>query len=166
MDPNDYYPNHNVTNNGEETPGNNSTPPPYMHAQKPNGMAVASMTLGIASVILLCCGGGGLPIGALGIIFALLSRQDRHMNTQAKVGLGLSIGGIVLSILAVIASFVLLFASGTFMDMINMMNQYDITTESGMEDFLEDWQDYMYEGTYSDELLPENSSDLLIDDYI
>lgn len=164
MDPNDYYPNHNVTNNGSETQGNAPTPPPYM--PKSNGMAAASMTLGIASIVLLCCSGAGFPVGALGIIFALLSRQDRRMNTQAKAGLGLSIGGIVLSLLTVIASFVILFASGTFTDMLNMMNRYDITTPSGLEDFLEDWEDYMYDGIYSDELLPAGNSDLFIDDYI
>lgn len=163
MDPNDYYPNHNTTNNAPETPGGEPASP---YDSKSNGMAVAAMSLGIASIVLLCCGGGGFPVGALGIIFALLSRRDRHMNTQAKVGLGLSIGGIVLSILTVIASFVILFASGTFTDMLEMMNRYDMTTESGMEEFLEDWEDYMYEGSYSDELLPDGGTNLSIDDYI
>ena len=164
MDPNDYYPNHNSTNNWAENPNDPPTPEPQMPTS--NGMAIASLTLGIASIILLCCGGGGFPAGALGIVFALLSRRNRKMHTQAKVGLGLSIGGITLSILSVILSFVIVFASGTFTDMINMMNRHDLTTQSGLEDFLEDWEDYIYEGTYSDDLFPDGSSNLSTDDFI
>ena len=55
-----------------------------------NGMSIASLVMGILSLVCCCCGYVGIALGALGIIFALLSRQDEPMNTQAKVGLILS----------------------------------------------------------------------------
>lgn len=83
--------------NVNEPPVNGS----YFHRQAPNGMAVASLVMGILSIVLLCCG-FSFVVGSLGIVFALLSRTQSGMDTQAKVGLGLSIGGSVISILSVL----------------------------------------------------------------
>lgn len=76
--------------------GWNQTPtrPPFRSV---NSMAVASLVMGILSVVLICCG-FSFCFGALGIIFALLSRRNGPMDPQAKAGLGLSIGGTVIGI--------------------------------------------------------------------
>lgn len=87
--------NNNPYQNGQYN-GWNQTPtrPPFRSV---NSMAVASLVMGILSVVLICCG-FSFCFGALGIIFALLSRRNGPMDPQAKVGLGLSIGGTVIGI--------------------------------------------------------------------
>lgn len=156
---NSGFNNSDYSNRNYNNLGNPNNPP----VPDSNGMSAAALVLGIASLVLTCCSGGfGFPVAALGIIFALLSRRGRHMNTQAKVGLGLSIGGIVLAVITVVLSMVILFSSGIFSTMTDMMNQYDMSTESGMEDFLEDWEDYLYEGTfpediYQDRMIPDDA---------
>lgn len=67
-----------------------------------NGMSIASLVMGILSLVCCCCGYVGIALGALGIIFALLSRQDEPMNTQAKVGLILACVGIALNVISII----------------------------------------------------------------
>lgn len=154
MDPNDYYPNHSdsdhfnndFNNNSNNDFNNNYSQPP--RTPTTNSMAVASMVVGIASIVSLCCGGFGIPLGALGIIFALLSRRQRHMDTQAKVGLGLSIGSLALTFLFVILCVVFLVSSGIITQMIRIMQKYDLSTESGIEEFMEEWEDYIYSGDY------------------
>lgn len=72
-----------------------------------NAMAVASLVMGILSLLLICCG-ASYCVGALGILFALLSRKEGPMESQASIGLGLSItgsiGGIVLLIYALVSN--------------------------------------------------------------
>ncbi len=67
-----------------------------------NGMSIASLVMGILSLVCCWCGYVGIALGALGIIFALLSRQDEPMNTQAKVGLILACVGIALNVISII----------------------------------------------------------------
>lgn len=164
MEPNDYY-----TNNSYGYPQNNGVNPQEPQPQgsdgsqpdftrQPNGMSVASMILGIASVALLCCGGFGLPLGIMGLIFALLSRRGRHMNTQAKVGMGLSLGGIGLAIIVTAVQLIIMFSSGAMSQLMHLMQKYDITTQSGAQDFLEEWDDYLY-GIPSDEGEPKQTPD-------
>ena len=66
-----------------------------------NGMALASLVMGIMSLVCCCCSWLGTPCGALGIIFALLSRSDEPMSSQAKTGLILSIIGIALGVIMI-----------------------------------------------------------------
>ena len=68
-------------------------------------MALASLILGILSVVMCCCGGFGVILGAVGIVLAILSRGREPMETSAKAGLFLSIGGIVLGIVVLILAF-------------------------------------------------------------
>lgn len=66
-----------------------------------NGMALASLVMGIMSLVCCCCSWLGTPCGALGIIFALLSKGDEPMSSQAKTGLILSIVGIALGVILI-----------------------------------------------------------------
>lgn len=89
-------------------PPNNSYGSNYQQGYTPkrnNGMALASLILGILSVVMCCCGGFGVILGAVGIVLAILSRGREPMETNAKAGLFLSIGGIVLGIVVLILAF-------------------------------------------------------------
>ena len=55
-----------------------------------NGFSTASMTAGTLSLFFLVSG-LSFPVGALGILFALLSRKGDKMDPQAKLGCILSI---------------------------------------------------------------------------
>lgn len=72
---------------------------------KKNNMALASLIMGVLSILLCCCGGFGIILGAVGIVLAILSRGREPMETNAKVGIGLSIGGIVLGIVVLVLAF-------------------------------------------------------------
>lgn len=86
------------------TPPAPEIPPNNYQVPTPNGMATAALVLGILSLVLSCCG-LGIPLGALGILFALLSQGSvGRMCSRAKTGLGLSIGGLCLMLLLMIGA--------------------------------------------------------------
>ena len=62
-----------------------------------NGFSTASMTAGTLSLFFLVSG-LSFPVGALGILFALLSRKGDKMDPQAKLGCILYIIGHCLGI--------------------------------------------------------------------
>lgn len=62
-----------------------------------NGFSTASMTAGTLSLFFLVSR-LSFPVGALGILFALLSRKGDKMDPQAKLGCILSIIGLCLGI--------------------------------------------------------------------
>ncbi len=68
------------------------------HTPYDQGFSIASLVLGLLSTTLGCCG-ISLPLGALGILFALLCyRKGKRMNSNARFGLYLSIFGCVYGI--------------------------------------------------------------------
>lgn len=70
-----------------------------MQAQKKdtNILAVVSLVCGAASLLLVCCLGPFAIIPAIaGLVLAFISKKDEPMDMMAKIGLGLSIGGIVI----------------------------------------------------------------------
>ncbi len=68
--------------------------------QSENGMALASMIVGIVSIVSSCCCFGGVIAGSLAVILACLSRGDGCFPGRAKIGLGTGIAGIFLSMAA------------------------------------------------------------------
>ena len=73
-----------------------------MMVQENNGMAQASMILGIISIVGVCCCYGGLLFVSLAVIFAFLSKTEDQMADSARIGLITGIIGIVLSLFAVL----------------------------------------------------------------
>lgn len=69
------------------------TPPP----KRGNGFSTASMAAGTLSLFFLVSG-LSFPVGALGILFALLSRKGDKMDSQARLGCILSSVGLCLGI--------------------------------------------------------------------
>lgn len=63
-----------------------------------NSMSVAALVFGILSLICAFTGLGGIIFGAFSIIMAMLSRNSRKFHTFSKIGIGLSLAGIILGI--------------------------------------------------------------------
>lgn len=76
------------------------------HRPYGQGFIIASMICGALSVTACCTGILSLPLGALGILFALLTyRRGRKMNSTALTGIVLSTMGIITGISMIIYSF-------------------------------------------------------------
>ncbi len=65
--------------------------------QQNNTMALVSMVLGIASIVLSCCCCIGVVPAGLAVIFACLSRVEEHFTSQAKTGLITGMIGLVMA---------------------------------------------------------------------
>ena len=70
--------------------------------EQKNSMALASMILGILSIVLSCCCFLGMILGSISIFLGALSRGDGKMNGQATAGLVTGMIGIILSIGALV----------------------------------------------------------------
>lgn len=102
--------------NNYGTPPNNygQNPPPGNYGPGPesNSFSTAAMILGIISLVTSCCLYISIPVGAIGIILALLSKgSSTRMDSRSKTGLGISIAGIGISVFMIIAVLV----SNTYM---------------------------------------------------
>ena len=73
----------------------------YQSRPPANGLATASLVLGIASLLFLCCG-ASFFFAAPGIVLALLSRGSRELDGPAKAGLVLSVIGLILGLLSAV----------------------------------------------------------------
>ena len=116
------------------------------HTPKPtNGLAIAALIVGILSILTCCCGVGGIIFGCTGIFLAVMSKERNPMETNAKIGLGLSIVGVILGFIVLI---------GAFLFIRNVDSEYEIR----LYDYLEN---YPYE--YYDETLPYEDT---LDDFL
>lgn len=118
--------------------------PPYRPSG--NGMVAASLVMGILSLLLTCCG-LSYVFGALGIIFALLSRKNGPMDPQAKIGIGLSIAGSVLGIVIIVVA--LLQDPSYYMDALKEYQQFYNEYEND-DDYYDGYDDYDDYGNYDD----------------
>lgn len=115
---------------------------------EPNSMSTASLVMGIISLVLCCCFYVSIPLGALGILFAILSKgKDQTMSGRSKTGLGLSIAGLVLTILLTIG---MLVANLTYMGSEGFSRQ--------MKEYMEYYNRGYYDG--------EDDIDDLLDRYL
>ncbi len=95
---------------------NNVTPP----MPRANGFAVASFVCGILAASLCCTGILGIPLGALSILFAVLSKRlGDKMPRMSTIGILLSIAGIILGILMVAYSFYVVFNDSQVYEQVN-----------------------------------------------
>lgn len=121
------------------------------HYRRPSGMSTAALVMGILSLPAVCILGiGGFVFGGLGILFAVLSRDDTPMETNAKIGLGLSIAGILLSCFI----FLIFLGMSTFqmVSSPDSIRQFQIPYENDELPF-EDFNDYYnyYGDDYEDD---------------
>ena len=68
----------------------------------PNGLAITSFVLGLLSLCTCWCLYSAFPLGAVGIVLAILSRKGQKMHGLAVAGLVLSIVGILLAALYIL----------------------------------------------------------------
>ncbi len=99
-----------------------------------NSMAVASLTMGILSLVSIITG-MSFVFGALGFLFALLARKEEPMCGQAKTGLVLSIVGLI----AGIALIIYVVISTPFLDiMTNIFNENPEYLEENIDDYFDE----------------------------
>ena len=93
----------NLTGQGN---GYNSMPPV---APKNNSFNVASLVLGILSIIFACCISeyAGIVFGALGIVFYIMVKKNGTSNGMAIAGLVCGIIGVVLSVVSIVSLFII-----------------------------------------------------------
>ena len=106
---------------------------------KYRGLSIASMVCGICSLVLCFMGLLSIPTGALGILFALLTRKrGQRMNNMCVAGIWLSCVGLSLGIFITVSSIVTVFTDPSYMNMLDQMYQQMYGVD--MEEF---WQSYL-----------------------
>lgn len=88
---------------------NNSSSPTPPIQPKNNSFNIASLVLGIISVIASCCINEyvGIVCGILGIVFYVLAKRSNISNGMATAGLVCGIVGLVLSAVSIISTIIL-----------------------------------------------------------
>lgn len=85
-----------------------------------NRFAIASIVCGILALIACCMGILAVPFGALGVIFAVLSkRKGQNMPGMSTAGIWLSCVGMALGILFTIYSFYIVFNTPAMLEEVN-----------------------------------------------
>lgn len=116
---------------------------PYIRPEK-SAMANASLILGIASLVMLCTGILPIPLGALGILFAVLSRRGGRMPQPGGVGCALSCAGLLGGLFLSMAVYIT-----TLIGLIGALDSVDPSTFQDME--RGDLVDQMMESLYGPE---------------
>lgn len=94
-----------------------------VHTPYDQGFANASMVLGLVSVTLCFCG-LSVPFGALGILFAMLcKRRGQRLEGNSRIGLILSVIGIVLGVIFLLYMFYMLWNDPAYMNQLNQISQ-------------------------------------------
>ena len=105
--------------------------------EKQNALCTASLVIGIMSLIAIFFG-MSLPLGALGIVLAILSRGAGKLEKSAIAGLITSIIGLVVGLCVIIFIFALM-SGNTLEQLINRIyTQYESTEDSESYDSLKD----------------------------
>jgi hypothetical protein len=106
---------------------------------KYRGLSIASMVCGICSLVLCCTGLLSIPAGALGILFAMLTRKKgQRMSSMCVAGIWLSCVGLALGIFITVSSIVTVFTDPSYRNMLDQMYQQMYGVD--MEEF---WQSYL-----------------------
>ena len=116
----------NTQNSASGAPSFSPVPPPA----KQNGFAIASLVLGIVSLLCSCCCSCILPVTAvLSIVFAVVSKKGKPMS-------GMALGGLICSIVSLVIlaiSIVVLLLNPAFVA--EFEQAYMEALEAGMSDY-------------------------------
>lgn len=94
-------------------------------AMRRNPFTIASLVLGICSLVTICTAILPLPLGALGILFAILSyRKGRSMDVMAITGIATSSLGLAISVVIYGAIFAMIPSMMRDPDYRDMLNRY------------------------------------------
>lgn len=116
-----------------------STPP------QPDGFSSAALVLGILSLVLCCCCYVSIPLGALGILFAILSKRGGLMSGRSRAGLGLSIAGLCLTLLMTVSMVLTVLRDDTFWQTLEDTQKYyqgEDYDSDDLEDFFREYEEY------------------------
>lgn len=107
------------------------------------------MIFGILSLVMMFFG-LGLPFAAMGLITALLSKDEEPMQGYATAGFIMSLIGLVISILMTISSFYMI-RSGAFDSILEQINEnyedlYGEPYDDIYDDYFEDYYEYYGNG--------------------
>lgn len=80
---------------------------------KNNGMAIASLVLGIAGIPFICCCYSGTIMGILAVVFGFISRNKIRASGGTEKGDGMALAGIITGFVAVGLSILLIVLSLT-----------------------------------------------------
>ena len=75
--------------------------------QPKHGFAVASLVLGILSIVLCCCSYAGIICGILGLIFSILAKKEGNTEGINKAGLVLSIIGVAIFVILIVIGLII-----------------------------------------------------------
>lgn len=116
-----------------------------------NPFTIASLVLGISSLLTVCTAILPLPLGALGIIFAVLSyRKGKQMDTMTVTGIATSCVGLFFSLVVFGIAFAMMPAMLRDPEYRDMLNRYS-------ESMYGQSYDDLFENAYGidiDELFP------------
>lgn len=74
--------------------------------KKADGLAIASLVLGILAIVLVCCNTYvAIVAGIVGIVLSVISKKNSGKSGMGTAGMICSIVGIVLAILMIILAF-------------------------------------------------------------
>lgn len=111
---------------------------------QPDGFSSAALVLGILSLVLCCCCYVSIPLGALGILFAILSKRGSLMSGRSRAGLGLSIAGLCLTLLMTVSMVLTVLRDNTFWDTLEDTMKYyqgkDYDSDD-LEDFFHEYEE-------------------------
>ena len=90
-----------INNPGEINNQPTASAPSAPSIPKNNGMAIASMVLGIVAIPLICCRLVGIVPAILAIVFGFLSKKKIAESNGLEIGKGMSLAGIILGFVTV-----------------------------------------------------------------
>lgn len=83
--------------------------PNYRPAPRTNGMAVASLVLGVLSIFFVFCYGLGVILAILAIVFGAISQGAIKRSGGAETGSGYAVAGLVIGIVVLFLFMLLVF---------------------------------------------------------
>ncbi len=107
-----------------------------------DAMAVASLVMGIAALLLVCTGVFAVSAGALGLIFGILCTRRRGPASQpAVIGIWLSALGMFLGTAALVYSVYTILTDPTILQQMDEVYRQLYGTDAGFDAYLQLMQD-------------------------
>ena len=105
-----------------------------------NSFSIISLVMGILAIVSICTAILPIPLGAAGILFAILShRKGRQLDTLALGGVVTSIAGMVMSFVLIVMTFMMLpsmLKDETYREQLNAVSEsmYGMSFDEMMEE--------------------------------
>ncbi|ABN54228.1 MAG TPA: DUF4190 domain-containing protein [Hungateiclostridium thermocellum] len=104
----------NSSNNNSEREYNAYVSVNEQQYAKTNGLAIASLVLGISSFLFACCCGLGIIPSILAIVFGFISKDKIKQSNGFEKGDGLALAGIILGFVGILFALISFVVSPAF----------------------------------------------------